>query len=437
MAADQQGTYRQQTVASGQQGDHGQRTVQSGQQGIHRQQTVELNQQANDQQQLVVNWSTAQDGSVVECFSSTSVNDWLSSQEGQASEDDYDLELWLPASGIRHDKTLQYGYFVAIRIAWEHALRDEPSVSPKVTFMNWTWYAHQVLLGMQKDVLRAIASGNLANLYWGQTNKVIWDLFDEASPWMEESQRFVPAVYIICLVDRRRDGVAHTPDELNMVIKALRQYGDHKSAAGREHTLKVDNAFRPRSTKEDIAANKPHFLCRHFRTGLRRSRYLATDVKEFCAALEKRLALVPPQENNQPLHRPLQYIGRTMCFSKRMEQHLAEENTSPLMHLVHHVCEVLWPGRFSLEPYPISFPVDDLEVTCAETILVLIADSFVATGGGFNRRLPAMRDARLASGTPGLLEKYWDDRREFRDRMGFQAENEAIEWPLLDKVSPG
>lgn len=112
------------------------------------------------------------------------VTEWLASHEEdvEGENEEHDI-MWLPNGRYRWDKALGTGYFVVVKLLWQQALQNALSVA-SISDDDWAGYAQRVLLSMQKDVLMAVAGGNLANLYWGQTNKAVCDLFHENSAWM-------------------------------------------------------------------------------------------------------------------------------------------------------------------------------------------------------------------------------------------------------------
>jgi hypothetical protein len=349
----------------------------------------------------------------------------------EAGEDEDEI-LWLPAGRHRYDKAIGFGYIMAVKLAWQHAIQNEPSVLDMLGEADWTWHGYNVLLSMQKDVLTAVASGNLASLFWGRENKTVCDMFQAKSAWMKEGEGWAPAVYIMCLVDSKHRGHAHTPDELRLVIDDLRCYGNMDWL---DYTFKVDNAYRPTaSTMDDIKNGKPNFLSTIGVNGRTRTRYKAEDIKRFCDALEVRLQRLPADEKDIPLRRPLQYIGRANKYVRRQDLHRRGDRSNWLMQLVKHVCHVRWPGRFNLDAFPVSYQAKDSEVACAQMLLALIADSFAATGGGFNRAAPVLSKSGISSRDSTLLEGFWDEREDFRDTMGFRVVNKPAQQAFNNEV---
>ncbi|KAF2440490.1 hypothetical protein P171DRAFT_499855 [Karstenula rhodostoma CBS 690.94] len=338
----------------------------------------------------------------------------------EMEDEDEDEFLWLPAGRHRYDKAVELGYILAVKLAWQHVFQDQTSVSNQIDEADWIWHSYNVLLGMQKEVLTAVASGNLSRLYRGHDNETVKAMFNEDSAWIEEGQGLAPVVYILCLVDSKDGCRAHTPAELRLVIEDLRHYGDMKWP---QLTLKVDNAYRSISTMKDIQAGRPYFLAKSGKNRRIRTRYKAEDIKRFCDALELRPGRLPADERDAPLRRPLQYVGRALKFADGKAQHSRVEKSNWLIHLVKHVCNVRWPGRFSLDTFPISYQANDGEVQCAQMQLALIADSFAASGGGFNRAAPVLSGLDISNEDPRLVKGFWAEREEFRDVMGFGDAN--------------
>ncbi|KAJ4357465.1 uncharacterized protein N0V89_002040 [Didymosphaeria variabile] len=348
-----------------------------------------------------------------------------------AVDEDEDDTPRLPVGRPRYDKAIEHGYIVAVKLAWQQALKDIPSVADQLTEPYWLWYGHSVLLSMQKDVLKAVASGNLAALYWGRDNDTVRAMFQDDSSWMKQGNVLAPVVYILCLTNKEEGGRAHTPDELRLVIDDLRRYGD---IAESMHTLEVDNAYQRVSDMTDIRAGKPLFFCKNGNNGRKRTRYKPEDIKSFCDALDVRLGRLSADEMDGPLRRPLQYVGRAQKFIDRQEQHTRGDRSNWLMQLVKHVCNVRCPGQFTLDAFPVCYQVNDDEVACAEMLLALIANSWVTTGGGFNRAAPGLLGSGVYHEDQSVVDSWWAEQEDFRDLMAFWAANEPAEAAFTEKA---
>jgi hypothetical protein len=151
-------------------------------------------------------------------------------------------------------------------------------------------------------------------------------------------------------------------------------------------------------------------------------------VEAFCAGLETRLNNISVGEEDVPMKRPLQYIGYAVHWPTRWKSHDSGE-TAFLLQLVRSALQVLYPGVIAMNGFPLCFFVHDGEVRLGELLLPMLADSFSATGGGFNAYPPGMNN----SSADAVDSSVWERCKEFRVEMGCWNENSIAESAILER----
>jgi hypothetical protein len=337
--------------------------------------------------------------------------------ENDGSEDE-EYGNFGPAKKYRYDKALRAGCIVVAQLAWRHTRElQHPLAGETMHEREWKLNGRNILWSMYAPVREAIINGNLAEEFLNTHRLEPLVLFDQASEWMRESRGDAPVIYLIGLVSRDNGGTSPTPSELRQVIRLLQQYmsGEAKHI---KRAIEVDAALaaQPRSTAADIKNGHQYYLCKRKAGPRRRVATRKGEVLAFCKALEERLDSLPKNAENTPLEKPLQYIGYAFNYMKRMAQHMHGES-SYLIHLVNSVCQVLFPGKYNLEPFPVCFLAANSEVRLAELLLTMLADSFATNGGGFNIHMPGLNNSSADMGAWSVADAadFWAEREKFRE----------------------
>ncbi|KAF2126237.1 hypothetical protein P153DRAFT_347298 [Dothidotthia symphoricarpi CBS 119687] len=314
---------------------------------------------------------------------------------------------------MRYDYALGSGCLAAVVLARIHATQLGHPLPASLSDAQWRITGRNILWSMPRILLDTLVTGNLARKYHCG-NDMLVELFDD-SEWAHEATLIAPMVYTVILSTTGMGpgrGLSPTPDQLRLVIGMLRGYvSQHPDTF--DVALQVDNAFgRVHSTENDLYQGHHHFLTAT-KNGVRK-----------------------PEE--EPLKHALQYIGYAFNYSAREKDHM-RGGSAFLMHLVKHVCQVLYPREFNLETFPLCFLAKEDEVCLAELLLTQLADSFHTTGGGFNAHPPGLNNtsAEMKDWVKEDWEGFWRDRRETRVGMGFWEQARCEEMDVLERGGMG
>lgn len=253
----------------------------------------------------------------------------------------------VPGSVPRYDKWLQDGlHGVAHAVGhcqWHGILNLRPCEQ-----CVWRFKALRMMCSIPLELTEAVIDGSVARSYChgcsrdGSPSKVLRDLFGEDSRWMQESRGDHPVFYLTTLT--RKQGAAPMRSHMRAVITRLRAYVQPEPVAS--EVLEVDNAFRQITSRTDAREGRRRFLCRPGSGPRGMVRGRQEQILVFEDAVEQRLQqLDAAVQWEGPLLRPLQYVGYALNFAKRQRQHeWKATNSHSLMHLVHHIFQVLFPG---------------------------------------------------------------------------------------------
>lgn len=339
------------------------------------------------------------------------------------------VQVFMPRTRVHYAAALKKDLILAIELSWRHVQGIDARARSSISRDSWIENSLNLLSSMPPQMLDLVISGNLAGALWGEATPELRRFQDYMGPnndWMLQSLKDAPVIYAVSLVSRDDGGAAPTVRELREVCRYLEDYASRKPSA-----VQVDNAFRSpsggRSTLFDIREGRQRFFCRIENGERRPVRGRDSIVYTFVDALEKRLS--KEADDNKQIMPPLQYIGYAFNYSKRQEQH-SRGQTGFLMHLVNSICQVLWDGRYNLEPYPICYLARKEEAKCAEMLLSLMTNSFHQNGGGFNVAMLGDSNASVGmrQALHGEVEDFWEDKQAFRDSQPWTREaNERID----------
>jgi hypothetical protein len=259
------------------------------------------------------------------------------------NENDEQYEAYIPTGVFRYEKWIGEGRLLDVtHLAWAQARQLYNPVPADMNRWQWICECHNILLGMPSLVLTEVAAGNLMQAFAeaklahgaGEAHPM-WDITGEGTDWFSESKKDAPVIYLVGLCTE--EGVSPTPRQFLQVVKRLRGYISMLEQDV-EGILEIDNVGRANSTKQDIRQFNPFFLCK---TAGPRRRIAERESKVigFCDALERRFRDLSDVELDEPMKRPLVYIGYAFNFVKRRNQHM-EGGTSFLLHLVPNTLRV-------------------------------------------------------------------------------------------------
>jgi len=339
---------------------------------------------------------------------------------------DVELQAYRPMDEklyYAYEDALSQGCVAAATLAHTQASNMGSTVTHDIGLCEFRNLSRNILWSMPEQVLRSIVSGNLAVAAQAE----LADLFDEESEWSLEGTVDAPAIYVVILADEQ--GLSPRPSELRQVVETLRRYvsDEHRD---RDDVMTIDNALGGgRSTRQQIEQGHQRFLHKEVDGRRRRIRGRSDVVIQFCDALDERLHTIERAGwGDVPLERPLMYGGYALRYIYRVRQH-DHGDSSFLMQLVRSVCQVLFPEKFNLRPFPVCFLAVDREVTIGELLFTQLANSFSWSGGGFNVHPPGINNSSVA----GKGSDFWNERREFRVHMYFWSDAENVEGPILKR----
>jgi hypothetical protein len=274
----------------------------------------------------------------------------------------------------------------------------------------------EILCSMPDLILRALVAGNLAQVQRDDE----WGCYGENSALLGRGEHEVPCVYAVFVVSS--DG-GHVPQEqLRKVAEVLRRYVRTTSDPNDpciDEAVAVDNAYRTPSVqptqRKHIRAGRHRFLWQvnRKRTGGKRKRGPITVIEQFCKAVEH----VCEQEEGRTL--PLHYIGYAHCFAKRTPAHAKGSGSSFLLQLVKHVLQMLYPGEYSLEAFPIFFACDAERTRIGEQLLTLVGHGLAHSGQGLGIHPAGINNAsaNMSHRSAEEEKKIWTACKEFREGL--------------------
>lgn len=246
------------------------------------------------------------------------------------------------------------------------------------------------------EVLRLIVNGNLCKAIHDGNSKVA-EYYSEDAAWQQNvnGKNRSAAIYIRHLVDKEHN--APTPQQCRKVNRRLRSYisGDRQYF---HDAVALDNARNYRSSIEDIQNGRHH----HLQGLIKRAQQIIT----FCAALETRLSELGPDLDNVALEKPLKYVGYSINVTARGAQH-DKGDTSWFQQMALDAFRLEAPNAgFRFEGHTVCFMAHPHEVSIAESLIGIITNSMIETGGGFgvfqggvqttSARLPGLDDTARA-----------------------------------------
>jgi hypothetical protein len=288
-----------------------------------------------------------------------------------------------------------------------------------------------ILCSMPTVVLNQLIKGNLAQL----RRRHNW--YSESSALLARGDKEAPVVYASLLVDKETgDHVSRV--RLAEVAKVLRRYvtvAADPNDPSVDEAVSVDNAYRMPShattRRKHIRAGRHRFLWQASADGVgkRKAKRIAV-IQSFCDAVERNCK----RYTTKTL--PLQYIGYALCISTRTPAHAKGEGSSFLLQLVRHVLQMLYPGQYDLESYPVFFACDAEETILGERLLTLLGHGLAASGRGLGIHSAGLNASSADMGNCSAedVTRIWSECRAFRRYRGWFADSMKNEAEVIAHI---
>ncbi|KAH6013737.1 hypothetical protein HBI84_020990 [Parastagonospora nodorum] len=299
------------------------------------------------------------------------------------------------------------GLTVLAALAYQHA-KVHGWIPKDMDDASWRATAVPLLCSMDSQVLNRLVHGR-------RLEPSISDR--QQSKWATNGGTEAPVIYARAFCDGRT-GRPITAGELRLVIARLRIYTTLEPTDDEVDLITGVEEQAPRNEPKDrhIRSGRRHFFGEQRLTADLHVR--ASKILSFCQRCEERMQHMEDSED----FRMLFYIGYTLVFTARMEQHRsASGNTSWFMNLFLATCKAVLISKkenWSFQDTALCFCVDETEVFVGEILMTLLSGAWYAEGTGFGIHPPgkSVSSSLLNERTNEQARELWKRCREFRKR---------------------
>ncbi|EAT90969.2 hypothetical protein SNOG_01320 [Parastagonospora nodorum SN15] len=258
------------------------------------------------------------------------------------------------------------GLTVLAALAYQHA-KVHGWIPNDMDDASWRATAVPLLCSMDSQVLNRLVHGR-------RLEPSISDR--QQSKWATNGGTEAPVIYARAFCDGRT-GRPITAGELRLVIARLRIYTTLEPTDDEVDLITGVEEQAPRNEPKDrhIRSGRRHFFGEQRLTADLHVR--ASKILSFCQRCEERMQHMEDSED----FRMLFYIGYTLVFTARMEQHRsASGNTSWFMNLFLATCKAVLISKkenWSFQDTALCFCVDETEVFVGEILMTLLSGAWL------------------------------------------------------------
>jgi hypothetical protein len=326
-------------------------------------------------------------------------------------------------SGHHYDEFLdKYGYMGLIDTAYQvsqnalHPYHNSREYKGFRSLATWRSIGACLLSDIPLSILQTLLNGTLDAKVKSKDDgddvatEIKGYYTDNFSYWNLRQGGFAPVHYVRVFTDSAGDPPSHR--QLSLALNTLRKY---VSGDARYDQICADIDNTTRKNRTDAAAireGRHHF----FEGSVSRVRHLHT----FIAAQQAYLDTIAPEEHDEPIPDPLQYVGFTTNITQRASEHTDGES-SWLMTLFDAVCRRLFKRpdgipTFGFETFVVAFPINRDECHLGEELLCRLCKSYYYNGLGFNIQAGGIGEvaSKLNQGSEEAARIKWNECLKFR-----------------------